>query len=93
MSAAAETINVEEKLSGSTLNGRQDGSPDGTDNLFAPDNDSELYLEENGTSNGSEQSIDPRVRHGTTVHPRCPFKWLKILPVLCSSNLVSFNSF
>ena len=63
MSALAETINVEEKFSGSSLNSKQSGSPDGADNLFAPDGDGELYLEENGTLNGSEQAIDPRVRN------------------------------
>ena len=65
MSAAAETINVEEKFSGSSLNGSQAGLPDGADNLFAPDSESEFYLEENGTSNGLEHNIDPRVRRYT----------------------------
>ena len=62
MSAAAETINVEEKFSGSSLNSSQAGSPDGADNLFAPDSESEFYQEENGTSNGLEHAIDPKVR-------------------------------
>lgn len=62
MSAAAETINVEEKFSESSLNGKQDGSsPDGAGNLFAPDSDSEFYLEENGTINGAEHALDRRV--------------------------------
>lgn len=61
MSAAAETINVEEQFSGSSLNGKQSGPFDVADNLFAPDSDSEFYLEENGQFNGSEQAIDPRI--------------------------------
>lgn len=61
MSAAAETINVEEQFSGSSLLGAQNGSPDGTDNLFAPDGDGELYLEDGCTLNGKEQGVDPRV--------------------------------
>ena len=63
MSAAAETINLEEKFSGTSLNNKKRGSsPDGTENLFAPDSDCELYLEENGTFNGTEHAIDQRVR-------------------------------
>lgn len=61
MSAAAETINVEEKFSGSSLPSAQNGSPDGTDNLFAPDGDGEFYLEDGCTLNGKEQGVDPRV--------------------------------
>lgn len=62
MSAAAETINVEEKFSGTSLNSKKRGSsPDGAENLFAPDSESELYLEENGTFNGTEHAIDQRV--------------------------------
>lgn len=62
MSAAAETINVEEKFSGTSLNNKKRGSsPDGAENLFAPDSESELYLEENGTFNGTEHAIDQRV--------------------------------
>lgn len=62
MSAAAETINVEEKFSGTSLNNKKRGSsPDGAENLFAPDSESELYLEENGTFNGTENAIDQRV--------------------------------
>ncbi|XP_078346711.1 GTP-binding protein 1-like [Oculina patagonica] len=61
MSAAAETINVEEKFSGTSLNGAQNGSPEGADNLFAPDSDGEFYLEENSNLNGKEQAVDPRV--------------------------------
>ena len=63
MSAATETINVEEKFSGSSLNGRQDhdGSPEGADNLFAPDSDGDFYFEESGALNGSHQGVDPRV--------------------------------
>jgi len=63
MSAAAETINVEEKFSGSSLAGVQNGSPDGADNLFAPDGDGEFFLEDGGTLNGKEQGVDPRVWH------------------------------
>ena len=63
MSAAAETINVEEKFSGTSLNNKKRGSsPDGAENLFAPDSESELYLEENGTFIGTEHAIDQRVR-------------------------------
>lgn len=62
MSAAAETINVEEKFSGTSLNNKKRGSsPDSAENLFAPDSESELYLEENGTFNGTEHAIDQRV--------------------------------
>lgn len=62
MSAAAETINVEEKFSGTSLNNKKRGSsPDGAENLFAPDSESELYLEENGAFNGTEHAIDQRV--------------------------------
>ncbi|CAH3015223.1 unnamed protein product [Porites evermanni] len=62
MSAAAETINVEEKFSGTSLNNKKRGSsPDSAENLFAPDSESELYLEENGTFNGTEHVIDQRV--------------------------------
>ena len=61
MSAAAETINVEEKFSGSSLAGAQNGSPDGADNLFAPDGDGEFYLENGSALNGKEHGVDPRV--------------------------------
>lgn len=61
MSALAETINVEEKFSGTSLNSAQNGSPEGAGNLFAPDSDGEFYLEEGSHFNGKEQDLDPRV--------------------------------
>ena len=61
MSAAAETINVEEQFSGTSLNGAKNGSPEGADNLFAPDSDGEFYFEESSNLNGKEQAVDPRV--------------------------------
>lgn len=68
MSAAAETINVEEKFSGSSLNGRQEGSPDDTDNLFAPDSDGEFYCDGSSALNGAEHAIDPRVWTNTLLY-------------------------
>lgn len=62
MSALAESINVEERLSSLSLNGKQAGPSICEDNLFAPDSESELFLEENGSCNGADQVLDLRVR-------------------------------
>ena len=66
MSALAETINIEEQLSGLSLNSKQAGPSVCEDNLFAPDSENELYLEENGALNealnSTDQALDPRVR-------------------------------
>ena len=59
MSAAAETINVEEKFSGSSLVDKPDGLYDGAENLFAPASDGELYHDAVGAANGIK--FDPRV--------------------------------
>lgn len=62
MSALAESINIEERLSALSLNGKQAGPSVCEDNLFAPDSESELFLDENGTCNDADQALDPRVR-------------------------------
>ena len=61
MSALAETINIEEKFSGSSLNGRQEGSLEEANNLFAPDSSGEFDCDGSNTLNDAEQAIDPRV--------------------------------
>lgn len=61
MSAAAETINVQEKLSASLLPERNDSNnhlTNGAVNLFAPDCDEILDDEE---LNGIHETVDPRV--------------------------------
>jgi len=61
MSAAAETINVQEKLSNSSLlPERTDSShlSNGEVNLFAPDTD-EIFDDE--VLNGTHEKVDPRV--------------------------------
>lgn len=61
MSALTESINVEEKFSGSSLNGRQEGSLESANNLFAPDSGGEFDCDGSNTLNGAENAIDPRV--------------------------------
>lgn len=61
MSALTESINVEEKFSGSSLNGRQEGSLESANNLFAPDSGVEFDCDGSNTLNGAENAIDPRV--------------------------------
>ena len=61
MSALTESINVEEKFSGSSLNGRQEGSLESANNLFAPDSSGEFDCDGSNTLNGAENAIDPRV--------------------------------
>lgn len=60
MSAAAETINVQEKLSSGMLPEKNDLNHlhNGAANLFAPDSDQGIYDEE---TNGIHDIQDPRV--------------------------------
>lgn len=62
MSALAESINIEERLSALSLNGKQAGPSVCEDNLFAPDSEGELFLDENGICNDADQALDQRVR-------------------------------
>ena len=59
MSAASEDINVEERFS--EMPKQEDLVSNGSDNLFAPDIDGELYAD--GEFSGAQNSMDPRVRN------------------------------
>ena len=58
MSAAAESINVSEKLSKMVV-GKQEGLTNGAENLFAPDTEEESFS--NGPVNGEQLFEDQKV--------------------------------